>query len=144
VGSQTLLLDREQLGELRQEVAQTLRTEHSASLALLKVLGSETFLEGRFPVVRCRFAATSLNLSSRGEAYPCSHYKGQGWGSVAEEHWRRVWSGNERREFLAGVRQSLMPACAYCCHHMHNLTLPQLACLALGIPLGKRPQSHDT
>jgi len=135
-GGGRVLLDETDLARFRRVVRSTLQTERSVSLALLRVLGRSALLDGRFPVLRCRFVPTHLNLSSRGDAYPCSHLQGISWGSLAEAPWRELWAGEPRMAWIRRLRRALLPVCAFCCHHVHNLTLGQLLRVALGLPLG--------
>jgi MoaA/NifB/PqqE/SkfB family radical SAM enzyme len=131
-GETSALLDPTELGPFRRSVASVPAAGRSASLALLRALGTRTLLEGRFPVASCRFVPISLNLSTSGEAYACSHLTGFSWGSLAEASWKRVWQAPRRQRFLRDLRRALHPPCAYCCHHMHNLTLFQLLRVVLG------------
>jgi radical SAM protein with 4Fe4S-binding SPASM domain len=133
-----LLLGEEDVAELRASVARAFEVSGSPSLALLRVLGRETLTEGRFPLTACRFVRIGLNVATDGQVYPCSHFSHVRFGSLAERHWRDLWQEAERQAFVRRLDRGLFDACAYCCHHVHNLTLPQLARVALRIPLGRR------
>jgi radical SAM protein with 4Fe4S-binding SPASM domain len=130
-----LLLGTEELALFRASVTRALEESASPSLALLRVLGRKTLIEGRFPLQACRFVRLGLNVASDGRIYPCSHFSNLRWGSLAESHWRDLWGETERQAFLHRLDRGLFEACAYCCHHVHNLTLLQLARVALHLPL---------
>ncbi len=126
-----LLLGPEDLASFHASVARARQGEDSPSLAFLLGLGHETLCDGRFPVRTCRFVRVSLNLGSDGRAYPCSHFSERRWGSLAESPWRDLWQESERQAFLRRLGRGLLEPCAYCCHHLHNLTSRQLARVAL-------------
>ncbi len=135
VARSALLLEEADLAAFRASVARASLESASPSLALLRALGRATLREGRFPLRACRFVRVSLNVASDGRVYPCSHFSNLRWGSLVESHWRDLWREAERRAFLRHLDRELFETCAFCCHHVHNLTLAQLARVALRLPL---------
>jgi radical SAM protein with 4Fe4S-binding SPASM domain len=127
----SLLLPPKELAAFYASVARARQESASASLALLGGFGPETLCQGRFPLRSCRFVRVSLNVGIDGRVYPCSHFSGRRFGSLLESHWRDLWRATERQAFLRRLDQGLFDTCFYCCHHVHNLTLGQLARVAL-------------
>jgi radical SAM protein with 4Fe4S-binding SPASM domain len=128
-------LPADRLSDLRSVLASTRSRKGPNSLRLLRVLPDETFTDGRFPVGHCRYVDVSLNIDVRGNAYPCSHYHKPLFGDLTAQPWAQVWTHPERRAFTNMLKQKVRPVCAYCCHHMHNLSIPQMVKTLAGIPL---------
>jgi len=131
------LLEAGELDEFRAAVGRASRAAPAASLALLSRWEPDTLVSGRFPVKSCRYTGITLSVASDGRVYPCSHFAETRWGSLLDSRWQDVWRSREREAFRARLRAELWPVCSYCCHHVHNLTLPQLARVAVRRVFGR-------
>ncbi len=125
------LLEEGETSEFAREVGRALRAAPGPSLALVSAWGEDTLTRGRFPLATCRYTNVALSVGSDGGAYPCSHFARARLGSLVEGPWQAVWQGPQRARFREGLARGLPAVCAYCCHHVHNLSLAEMAGVAL-------------